>query len=52
MFSILTDNVEAEVCSIALAMDMATQYYITVETQDKQLKQDKENIYNCHTVKQ
>jgi len=49
VFSILTDNVEAEVCSIALAMDMATQYYITVETQDKQ---DKENIYNCHTVKQ
>ena len=34
-FSILTDNVEAEVCGIALAMDMAIQHYNCVEPEDK-----------------
>ena len=35
VFSILTDNVEAEVCGITLAMDMAIQHYTTVEPEDK-----------------
>ena len=35
-FSILTDNIEAEICGIALALDMAIQHYTTRDPQDKQ----------------
>ena len=47
-FSILTDNIEAEICGIALALDMAIQHYTTRDPQDKQ-----ENLYilsDCKTA--
>ena len=31
VFSVLSDNIEAEVCGIALAMDVAVQHYVTME---------------------
>jgi len=47
-FSILTDNIEAEICGIALALDMAIQHYTTRDPQDRQ-----ENLYilsDCKTA--
>jgi len=35
-FSILTDNIEAEVCGIALVLDMAIQHYTTLKPENKQ----------------
>ena len=39
-FSILTDNIEAEVCGIALALDIAIQHYSILEPEGKQ-----DNLY-------
>jgi len=44
----MTDNKEAEVCGIALAMDMAIQHYTSLEPEDKP-----ENLYilsDCKTA--
>jgi len=36
VFSVLSDNIEAEVCGIALAMDVAIQHYATIEASPDQ----------------
>ena len=35
VFSVLTDSVEAEVCGIGLALDMAIEHYISRESNEK-----------------
>jgi len=46
VFSVLSDNIEAEVCGIALAMDVAIQHYVTASP-------DRESLFilsDCKTA--
>ena len=48
VFSVLIDNIEAEVCGIALAMDVAIKHYATIEASP-----DRESLFILSlTVKQ